>query len=123
MIEGYINSIGEPIVELRISGAVGSMVTMAAVINTGFSDYLTLPMAVIESLELPWAETTRVQLADGTSHVADVYRCRVQWDGTLRSILVQAAETDALAGLKLLRGCHLEFDFIADGRLTIDKLD
>ncbi|HEY3330153.1 MAG TPA: hypothetical protein VGK19_09055 [Capsulimonadaceae bacterium] len=60
MIEGYINDNGEPIVELRIGGTAGSFVNMAAVIDTGFSDYLTLPTAVIELLGLPWAEITGI---------------------------------------------------------------
>jgi predicted aspartyl protease len=55
--------------------------------------------------------------------VADVYRCRVEWDGVWTQILVETAETDALAGLKLLKGFHVELDFVEGARFTMERLD
>ena len=50
MIQGTVNESGEPVVGIAIGGAFGTRIELDAIVDTGFSEYLTLPTAIIESL-------------------------------------------------------------------------
>lgn len=50
-----------------------------AVVDTGFTDHLTLPPGIIRSLTLPWRGFVEVELADGNTAALGVYDARVFW--------------------------------------------
>lgn len=57
-----------------------------AVIDTGFSGFLTLPSNVIAALELIWKGRDVATLGDGTSCIFEVYIALIIWDGQYRTI-------------------------------------
>jgi clan AA aspartic protease len=57
-----------------------------AVIDTGFSDFLTLPSNIIATLDLTWKGHNAVTLGDGTSCIFEVYIADVIWNGQYRTI-------------------------------------
>jgi predicted aspartyl protease len=66
MISGVVTPYREAVVRLRVSGSSGHEEEVEAVIDTGFTDFLTLPTATIAVLALPLAGSMRVTLADGS---------------------------------------------------------
>jgi predicted aspartyl protease len=44
-----------------------------AVIDTGFTGFLSLPTAIISTLNLPWAASDIVTLSDGSETLFDLY--------------------------------------------------
>lgn len=90
--------------------ALGARIDRDAIVDTGFSEHLTLPASIIESLDLELLDTVRVRLADGSHAPCDLYRVRVDWLDTTMTIAIEGAETDPLVGVRLLKGCNLSIE-------------
>ena len=56
------------------------------VIDTGFTGFLSLPIAIIMELELQWSYRDRATLGNGSETVFDVYNAEIVWDGQLQEI-------------------------------------
>ncbi|WP_309743686.1 clan AA aspartic protease [Chamaesiphon sp. OTE_20_metabat_361] len=101
-----------------------------AVIDTGFSGFLTIPFSTIESLDLIWKGRDIAALGDGTSCIFEVYIVVVIWDGQYRTITsrrgyandINESETMPLIGMQLLRGYDLRIQAIEGGSVTIEAL-
>jgi clan AA aspartic protease len=92
------------------------------VIDTGFTGFLSLPSISIAELELTWSYRDRGTLGDGSETLFDVYNASVIWDGNLREIEINSADTEPLLGMGMLRGYRLQVDTIPDGLVTIQAL-
>ena len=93
-----------------------------AVIDTGFTDFLTLPLTIITSLNLQLYSREEVTLGNGSVGIFDVYPGFVIWDGEFKRIDINAAETLPLMGMNLLYGYRMQLDAIANGKVTIQSL-
>ena len=94
-----------------------------AVIDTGFTGFLTLPLTVINSLNLRLYSREEGTLGDGSTCIFDVYSGLVIWDGEYRYIDVNAAETEPLVGMSLLYGYRMQLDAIESGIVVIQSLN
>ncbi|HEV3145125.1 MAG TPA: clan AA aspartic protease [Gemmataceae bacterium] len=121
MITGIVRS-NEGRIRLKVIGLQSQEIEVEAVIDTGYSGHLTLPPAVIKTLALPWKTSDRATLADGSQCLFDVYDGKVQWDGEPRRILVDEADAQPLAGMRLLKGYELKMQVRAGGKVTIKQL-
>ncbi len=122
MITGVVNANREAIIRLVVAGPSGQQQEIEAIIDTGFTGFLTLPPLLIEALGLSWLSRQPGILADGSVDVFDVYAVSVLWDGRLRAVEVEAADTDPLVGMSLL-DCHsLRVDVQIGGIVTITAL-
>lgn len=122
MISGMVNANREATIRLVVIGPSGKQQEIEAIIDTGFTGFLTLPPVLIEGLGLSWLSRQPGILADGSVDIFDVYTVSVWWDGRLRVIEVEAAETDPLVGMSLLDGYTLRVDIRAGGIVTISAL-
>ena len=77
----------------------------------------------IASLGLRWKTTGRGILADGSVCLFDVYVAHVEWDGTVRRILVDEADTDPLLGMKLMEGYELRMEIRQRGTVTLKQIE
>lgn len=91
-------------------------------IDTGFTDFLALPMPKILGLELSFRELGVAQLADGTLTDVAIFEASVDWYGESLPILVCATDGSPLIGMSLLRGSKLELEVIPDGPITLTKI-
>jgi clan AA aspartic protease len=121
MMQGYVNGNYEAIISVAVKNG-NSLKSVDAVIDTGFTGFLSLPIAIIIELELQWSYRDRATLGDGSETVFDVYNAEILWNGQLREIEVDAAETEPLLGMALLRGYRLQVDTIEGGLVTIETL-
>ena len=71
MMTGTVNGNNEAVLPLRVVGPAGSAV-VAAVIDSGFSGYLTLPTALAAALGLVYVMRGASTLADGSTDDYDV---------------------------------------------------
>jgi predicted aspartyl protease len=71
MIAGKVAN-REALIELEL-GHADQTITTAAVIDTGYNGYLTLPSDLITDLGLPFAGYRSGTLADGSTVVLNVY--------------------------------------------------
>lgn len=122
MITGVVTAAREAVLPVHVQGPGGQTLVVDAVLDTGFTGYLTLPMAVIAALGLPFAGTSRATLSDGSEVGLDVFEATVLWDGRPRVITVLAAEGGVLVGMAMLMGFRLTLEGSIGGRVQLDRL-
>ena len=94
-----------------------------ATIDTGFTDYLSLPSETVQQLNLPPADRTRAFLADGSLVFIELYRCHVTWGAQEREAFVHCLEGSPLVGMRLLWGHLLTMQTTGGGALSISPLE
>jgi clan AA aspartic protease len=122
MIFGFVQN-REAIVQLAVIGDRQKKQGIRAVIDTGFTGSLTLPLAMIADLELTWFTQQEGFLGDGSRKTFDVYRGTVIWDGQRRVIEVNASDTAPLVGMALLEGFELRVQAYEGGTVAILPMD
>jgi clan AA aspartic protease len=123
MITGSVTSDGrEALVQLDVRGPTGRTLHLDAVVDTGFTHWLSLRQPQIDDLKLAWHGRATANLADGTETTPDVYEAHVMWDGQSQHILVTAADTEPLVGMSLMKDYRLTIDIIPGGALLLEKL-
>jgi clan AA aspartic protease len=121
MMQGYVNENYEAMISVAVKNG-SSLKSFDAVIDTGFTGFLSLPTDIIIELGLEWSYRDRATLGDGSETVFDVYNAEIMWNGQLREIEIDAAETEPLLGMALLRGYRLQVDTIEGGLVMIETL-
>lgn len=121
MMQGYVNTNYEAIISLVIKHN-SRLKSINAVIDTGFTGFLSLPQSIIDELELPWSYSDYATLGDGSETLFDIHNGNVIWDGQFREIEINSADTDPLLGMRMLRGYRLQVDTIQGGLVTIEAL-
>jgi clan AA aspartic protease len=122
MIYGVVNVRREATLSLVVGNSNGQRQVIDTVIDTGFSGFLSLPSAIITSLNLPWSASDIVTLGDGSETLFDLYTATVIWDGQYREIYIAESETEPLLGMSLLYGYRLQVDTIEGGTVKIEEL-
>lgn len=107
---------------LRVRGPAGQEQVIAAVVDTGYTAWLTLPPALVAALGLSWHSVGGGILADGSTCLFDVYEARVVWDRRARRVLVDEADTTPLVGMALLSGYELNVQVRPRGKVRIKRL-
>ena len=120
-MKGHVNEELEGEIELTVFGPKVE-VQISALIDTGFSGFMTLPTDVIDLLELEWLIEGRLTLADGEDFSTNSYLADVEWDGSRRRIVVDESDIKPLIGTGLLAGHKLEMEFKLDGELRLESL-
>jgi clan AA aspartic protease len=122
MMNGFVNQSCEALIRVAVGHTDAPKQMVEALIDTGFTGFLSLPLTTIESLDLPWIFRDVATLGDGSEVIFEMYRATVIWDGKLQVIDVAASETDPLVGMSLLYGFKLEIEAIEGGIVTIKAL-
>jgi clan AA aspartic protease len=121
MMQGYVNKNYEATILLIVRNNA-NLKSINAVIDTGFTGFLSLPNDIITELSLPWSYRDRGTLGDGSEVLFDIYDAVAIWDGKSQEIEVNSAETDPLIGMSMLRGYRLQVDTIEGGLVIITDL-
>ena len=120
MIEGVVNAAYEPVVTLVVRGPSGQTSQIEAVIDTGFTGYLTVPTSLAMELELDFRGTGWAILADRSETTFDVYDAAVLWDGQPRYVEADAADATPLVGMRMMARHNLNMDVEDGGRVVIE---
>lgn len=122
MMMGNVNSRREAIIQFAVLGENNQRQAIKAVIDTGYTSFLTLPSSVIITLGLTWYMQEEGILGNGSLCLFNVFEATVIWDGHLKSIEINESETDPLVGMGLLEGYELNIQGFAGGLVTIKAL-
>ena len=122
MIHGTVNADREAVLRLQVSGLSGQPQEIEAVVDTGFTGFLTLPLSAIAALGLTRISRGRAILANGSEEIFDIYEAQIDWDGQTRIIEADAAEVEPLIGMSMLYGYELRVRVIDGGSVTIEAL-
>lgn len=115
---GKVNEQFEAVLDLRLRGPEGE-IAFEGVIDTGFTDFLLLPVSILRSLGAHPEDDTRAVLGDGSTVVFDVYTLDVLWEGEWRRVRAFAGEGVALVGVSLLIACDLHVRFLPGAEVRI----
>lgn len=111
VIEGRINELREAVLPLVVKG-LRAQAKVDAVIDTGFSGDLCLPIEVAIQLGLELCGIELYELADGAIQRANVFKAKVNWFGEGKEVEVILTESSqALIGTGMLVGKKVELDF------------
>ncbi len=122
MMFGAVNNNCEATIKLAV-GRIGSpKITVDAVIDTGFTSFLSLPPSIISSLGLPWHYRDTGTLGDGSEVIFEIYKASVIWDGQNQIVDLVASDADPLVGMGLLYGFKLQIEAIEGGLVKIEAL-
>ncbi len=92
-----------------------------AVVDTGYSGFLTLPTVLVVELGLPFAYTGQAFLANDDEVSFDVHDVTVLWDGQPRHIKADATGSTPLVGMALLDSHSLYVEVEDRGRVAIER--
>lgn len=119
MIEGVVNAAREAVVTLPLRGPEGQTREIEAVIDTGYSGFLTLPTTMVAELGLTFQSEGRATLADGSEAAFDIYGVTALWNGQPRYVEADAVGPTPLAGMLLLDAHSLYVEVEDGGRVVI----
>ncbi|MBL1177502.1 clan AA aspartic protease [Pantanalinema sp. GBBB05] len=122
MMFGVVNSDCEAIIKVAVGHIGSSKITVDAVIDTGFTSFLSLPLSIITNLGLLWHYRDIDTLGDGSEVVFEIYKASVIWDGIEQIVDVAASDADPLVGMGLLYGFKIQIEAVEGGRVTLKKL-
>ena len=122
MIVGQVDARRNLIFPLVVKGFFGQELEITALLDTGFSDWLSLTDEQVATLGLLPSGVAESELADGSIVPVTLYTAVVVWEGIERLIEVVGGDTDPLLGVKLLEGYRLIADFTDNGTLLLERL-
>ena len=122
MMRGFVNDGCELIVPLRIRGVSGNAETIESVLDTGFTEELTLSVTAIARLGLRKVSRIDVALADGSQRFVNIHAMEIEWNGLWRSVMVLAMGDDPLLGMKMIEGHSLKAEAVPGGTIEIVPL-
>ena len=111
-----------PIVTVSVMGKDGALRRFQAVLDTGFTGTVALPVADVQRLGLSNPQTEKVRFANGESGGCDVYQTNVLRDGTEMGADIYAIGAEPLVGMALLRGSRVTMDVAEGGPVVIEPL-
>ena len=123
VIQGLVNSAYEPVVSLTVRGRSGQSSEIKAIVDTGFSEFLTLPPVLVEELKLPSVASASAILADGSEVTFEVYRVTILWDDNPRPVHAYMSDAAPLLGMRLLDQHNLNIEVTDGGRVVIQARD
>ena len=91
MIAAVVNGGREAIIRLPVRGFDRRQHVVEAIIDTGFTGFLTLPTSLIDELRLPGIARMGALLASGREVLLDLYEVAIEWDGRWLTVLLVAA--------------------------------
>jgi len=120
VILGQVNPRTEAVIAVMMRDAAGHLLARDAVIDTGFSGYLTLPLATITALQLPFLSSRVYSLGNNAQANFDTYKATLLWDGQEQDIKVLASEAHPLVGMSLLKGFRITINAVDGGEVRIE---
>jgi clan AA aspartic protease len=122
MMFGAVSDGCEAIIKVTVGRADAPKITVDALIDTGFTSFLSLPISTIKSLKLPWHFSDVGTLGDGSEVIFEIYTAHIIWDGKVQAVDVVASEAMPLVGMSLLYGFKLQVEAIEGGIVTIEAI-
>lgn len=111
-MKGYIDSSGDPVIETTIIGSRGQ-IKVVALIDTGFSGAICIPVKLTIQLGLELISEVTVEYADGTRKDELVFSGKMVWDEDTKDIEIYLTRSeDLLIGKELFNDGVLEINFI-----------
>jgi predicted aspartyl protease len=120
---------GHPFVDILVSadGKAGTGVTLPALIDTGFSGFVSVPLVSSAQLGLKPHTVTRYQLANGKVSepipLARAFACIPGDDLVPGLVSISEESTAVLVGVEFLRSCRKGLMVFSNGVVIVDEAE
>ena len=91
-------------------------------VDTGFTEFLTLPAAAVAALGLPYLQPVGIVLADASRLEMAAHQATILWDGLEIEVPVLATGRRPLLGAALLDGHELRARYAEGDLVTVEEL-
>jgi predicted aspartyl protease len=81
MMKGMVSPSCEAMIRFTIGNKSGQVQAIDAVIDTGYTGFLSVPREIIVTLNLPWTGVDRVTLGDGSETTFESHVGRLRASG------------------------------------------
>lgn len=122
MIRGIVNSLYEAVVRISVRGPQGDELEIDAIVDTGFTSSLTLPIETVESLDLVRRSGGTALLADGSVLTFEIFDAELKWSDHWRHAVVSGVGQEPLIGMGALAGNKLAVEVTPGGSVEIRPL-
>ena len=129
MIRGKVHSkedalTGAPLVVVSVASVVepAQSLDVEALLDTGFTAYLTLPSKTISELGLPRLGTRSARLANGEIEEFEVYVGLIFWNGRGRNLPIMVSDSEPLLGMAFLWGKRITIEAWENGDVVIEEV-
>ena len=104
-VTGSFNDSGSPVIEIGVSGPLTQPTKFTAMMDTGFSGFLLLPLLEAFPVGLILRGTLPITLADGSTQTKLTCLGEIHFDGKseVGLIIIEWQSTDILIGMDFLR--------------------
>jgi predicted aspartyl protease len=104
-VNGSYNASGNPTIAIEVSGPLGNLFPFAAMVDTGFSGFLLLPILNAFPIGLLLQGTMPITLADGSTQTKLTCLGSIHFDAAeeIGIIIIEWQNTDVLVGMEFLR--------------------
>ncbi len=102
---GFFSASGSPALHITIQGISGKTVPFEAILDTGFTGFVCMPLLKALQLGLMFYGTTWVELADGSKSIKLTAKGAVQIGDELAAgvVILEPKATEVLLGMSFLR--------------------
>ena len=112
-----------PVVQVELRGRDGRSVFVDAVLDTGFTGTISIPIGVIRELGIVRRRRETFVLADGSTSESSVYDGSVRFAGSWFETDIFSTHYIPTVGMRLLYGANISFDAVPDGDIEYRLLD
>jgi predicted aspartyl protease len=105
-VYGGFDQGGSPTIEIEVCGPLQQFHSFTAIMDTGFTGFLHLPIVSAFPIGLILHSTIRIQLADGSVQTKLTCRGQIRFDGESREgivIIEESQSTEVLVGMDFLK--------------------
>jgi clan AA aspartic protease len=120
---GYIDADRlEPRLTVDIFDHRGTAIPLEAVIDTGFTGFMTLPDDLVSTPDWERTRSRTIRLADGRSRRIPAYFATVLWHGNPRTISALIVAGKPLIGMSLLWNSDIAIEAREGGRVSVTEI-
>ena len=113
-----------PFVAIEIDGGKEEdCAEIEALLASGFSGAVSVPLSVVEQLKLKWSGEHSVTLADASEVWVDLYEGIVLFAGRRYRCAVLATGASPAIGMQLMQGMKVCFEAFEGGVVEIERSD
>jgi len=104
-VDGSFNQVGSPTIEIQVSGPLQQFHTFTAMVDTGFTGFLLLPIVSAFPVGLILHSTMPIQLADGSVQTKLTCLGQIRFEGQdkIGVVIIEYQNTEVLVGMDFLR--------------------
>jgi predicted aspartyl protease len=120
---GFFDKSGSPALKIRVSGPFGSGVEFDAILDTGFTGFISMPLIRALPLGLMLYGTTSVELADGSKATKLTAKgmAIVEGESRVGVVILEPSSNDLLLGMAFLRLFQRALFVTQDTILLVDE--